>query len=122
MIHKDFLRNLTFTFMVSSLQSGLHVFCGTWLRCSSLEWRPRASAEGPREAGIGQRRGCRDRAYDTLGHPHPATGSHLPAEDTAPPFAGAPFRVVAPCPAPQKPHTPLCPTAGFRIIHELDRQ
>jgi len=28
----------------------------------------------------------------------------------------APFRVVAPCPAPQKPHTLPRPTAGFRII------
>ena len=25
------------------------------------------------------------------------------------------FRVVAPCPAPQKPHTPPRPTAGFRL-------
>jgi len=30
MIHKDFLRYLTFTFLVGSLQGGLHVFCGTW--------------------------------------------------------------------------------------------
>ena len=26
-----------------------------------------------------------------------------------------PFRVVAPCPAPKKPHTSPCPTTGFRI-------
>ena len=26
-----------------------------------------------------------------------------------------PFRVVAPCPPPQKPLTPLRPTAGFRL-------
>ena len=71
-----------------------------------------ASHEGPREAGIGQRRGCRDRVS---WRPHPAAGSHLPVEGTAPPFAVAPFRVVAPCPAPQKPHTPPRPTAGFRI-------
>ena len=32
--------------------------------------RPRAWPEGPREAGIGQRRGCRDR----FGHLHPAQG------------------------------------------------
>jgi hypothetical protein len=37
--------------------------------------------------------------------PHPATGSHLPLEGTAPPCAVAPFGVVAPCPAPQKPHS-----------------
>jgi hypothetical protein len=52
---------------------------------------PRSGAEGPREAGIGQRRGCFDRATVLLGRRHPATGSHLPSEDTAPPFAVAPF-------------------------------
>src|SRR5687768_641133 len=71
--------------------------------------------EGPCEAGIGQRRGCRDRVMA----PHPAAGSHLPSEGTAPPCAVAPFRVVAPCPAPQKPHTPPCPTAGFRMIGRI---
>src|SRR5579871_2400870 len=60
------------------------------LRNPTSEWRPRVSPEGPREAGIGQRR-------------------------SAPPSAIAPFRVVAPCPAPQKPHTPPCPTARFRF-------
>jgi hypothetical protein len=38
MIHKGSLRRLNITFMVSSLQGGLHHFCGTWLRCNSLEW------------------------------------------------------------------------------------
>ncbi|SDA11173.1 hypothetical protein SAMN05216315_102129 [Nitrosospira sp. Nsp18] len=32
------------------------------LQLLGMEWRPEASPEGPREAGIGQRRGCRDRA------------------------------------------------------------
>src|SRR6185437_14172550 len=68
--------------------------------------------EGPRAAGIGQRRGCPDRVSWRR---HPAAGSHLPAEGTAPPFAVAPFRVVAPCPAPQKPYTSPRPTAGFRL-------
>jgi len=36
-------------------------------------WRPEALHEGPREAGIGQRRGCRDRVYEP-GRLHPATG------------------------------------------------
>src|SRR5574340_1395649 len=60
MIHKDSLRNITFALLVSSLQGGLHVFCGTWLRCNSLEWNgaPERRPRGPREAGIGQRRGC----------------------------------------------------------------
>jgi hypothetical protein len=30
--------------------------------------------------------------------------------------AVAPFLVVAPCPTPQKLHTPPCPTTGFRTI------
>jgi len=38
MIHQCFLRHLTLTFMVSPLRGGFHVFCGTWLRCNSLEW------------------------------------------------------------------------------------
>jgi hypothetical protein len=38
MIYGDFLRHLIFTFMVSSLQGGLHSFCGAWLCCNSLEW------------------------------------------------------------------------------------
>jgi hypothetical protein len=41
--------------------------------------------------GIGQRRGCFDRATVLLGRRHPATGSHLPSEETAPPYAVAPF-------------------------------
>ena len=52
---------------------------------------PRSVARGAHEAGIGQRRGCFDRAMVLLGRRHSVTGSHLPLEDTAPPFAGAPF-------------------------------
>jgi hypothetical protein len=162
MIDKNILCYLTLTFRVSPLRGRLYSFCGPWQRCSQRLGMGRlgASHEGPRAAGIGQRRGCRDRVSWRL-HPaagshlpaegtappfavaprsvargtprsgdraaqgsrdrvswclHPATGSHLPVEGTAPPFAVAPFRVVAPCPAPQKPHTPPRPTAGFRII------
>src|SRR6185437_7621330 len=86
--------------------------------------RPGASHEGPRAVGIGQRRGCRDRVSWRL---HPAAGSHLPAEGTAPPFAVAPFRVIAPYLAPQKPYAPLRSTAGFRFkpnhpvrVHSVD--
>jgi hypothetical protein len=38
MIYKDFLHHLLFVFWVSPLRDGLHHFCGTWLRCNSLEW------------------------------------------------------------------------------------
>ena len=58
---------------------------------SATPWLPRTLPEGSREAGIEQRRGCQDRAKNLLGHLHPATASHLPLEDTALPFAVAPF-------------------------------
>jgi hypothetical protein len=83
-----------------------------------MERRPEASPEGRREAGIGQRSGCRDRVPHARRRPHPASGSHLPAEGTAPPCEIA-FRVVAPCPAPQKPYTSPRPTTGFRIIEQV---
>src|SRR5690242_13416453 len=38
MINKSVLRYLTFTLLVNPLRGGLHSFCGTWLRCNSLEW------------------------------------------------------------------------------------
>jgi hypothetical protein len=45
---------MTFTFMVSSLQGGLHVFCGTWLRYNSLEWgAPERRPRGPAKRGSG---------------------------------------------------------------------
>jgi len=47
MIHKDFRRYSTFAYMVSSLQDGLRDFCGTWLRCNSLEWPFRVVAPCP---------------------------------------------------------------------------
>ena len=53
---------------------------------SVTQWRPKASPEGPREAGIGQRWGC---GGPLLGRLHSASGSHLPVEDTAPPCAVA---------------------------------
>jgi len=57
--------------------------------------RPKALPEGTREAGIGQRRGCRGRAYGALGCPPPAQGSHLPAEGTAPALRAHTTRIVA---------------------------
>src|SRR5690242_7142376 len=56
---------------------------------SVTRWRPKASPEGPREAGIGQRWVPRPRDCISVGRLHPAAGSHLPAEDTAQPFGVA---------------------------------
>lgn len=50
---------------------------------------PERCTRGPR-SGIGQRRGCDDRAYGLLGRAS-RCGSHLPLEGTAPPYAVAPF-------------------------------
>ena len=50
----DFLYHLTFTVMVSSLQGGLHGFCGTGLRCNSLEWgAPDRRTRDPAKRGSG---------------------------------------------------------------------
>jgi len=38
MVLNGFLNHLAFTFLATSLQGGLNDFCGTWLRCNSLEW------------------------------------------------------------------------------------
>ncbi len=119
MIHKYFFHHLIFIFLVSSLQGGLHSFCGTWLRCNFLEWNgaPKRRPRGPAKRGSGSV-GDAATSFTYWGRPHPASGPHLPTEGTAPPCAVA-FRVVAPCSAPQKPHTPPCPTAGFRLTESL---
>ncbi len=44
---------------------------------------------GPAKRGSGSG-GRRDRDYMSLGRSHPATGSHLPMEDTTPPYAVVP--------------------------------
>ncbi|PTR10529.1 hypothetical protein C8R32_10156 [Nitrosospira sp. Nsp5] len=44
------------------------------LQLLGMEWRPEALHEGPREAGIGQRRGCRDRVSGTWGACIPLRG------------------------------------------------
>ena len=41
-------------FMMSSLQGGLHGFCGTWLRCNFLEWgAPERGTRGTAKRGSG---------------------------------------------------------------------
>jgi len=93
---------------------------------SATQWRPKASPEGPREAGIGQRWAPRPRDYVSLGRSHPATGSHLPSEDTAPPFAVAPdftatrrdggFSGGLLCQAPREGGSAI-PFVAFRASH-----
>jgi hypothetical protein len=65
MLNKNILCYLTLTFRACLLRGRLYSFCGTWQRCSQRlgMGRPGASHEGPRAAGIGQRRGCRDRVH-----------------------------------------------------------
>src|SRR5690348_7782509 len=54
------------------------------------EGAPRSVARGTREAGAGSEGDATTAAMKWWGM-HPATGSHLPAEETAPPSAVAPF-------------------------------
>jgi hypothetical protein len=119
------------------IRRATQVVAETTMPRSATPWLPRAQPEGPRGAGIGQRRGCqdrakillgvciplrgriflrktllsparcaperstrgpakrgsgsggdaRDRARILLGRLQPATGSYLPLEETAQPFA-----------------------------------
>jgi hypothetical protein len=48
---------------------------------------PQSIARGAPRSGDRAAAGMPDRARVYVGRPQPATGSHLPPEDTAPPFA-----------------------------------
>jgi hypothetical protein len=53
-MHKHLLRLLDFTLMRIRYRAGLHVFCGTWLRCNSLQWgAPERCPRGPAKRGSG---------------------------------------------------------------------
>ncbi len=68
---KDFSYLVSFTFLVNSLRRiEQYLQHSAALQLPGMEWRPKASQELP-EAGMGQRRGCRDRVY-AQGPPHPA--------------------------------------------------
>ena len=118
MINNNISNYLTLTFpVVRALRGELHSFRGTWLRCNFLEWNgaPKRRPRNPAKRGSGSVGMPRQRST-SKGARIPLQGSHLPAEGTAPPCAVA-FRVVAPCPAPQKPYTSPRPTTGIRLKH-----
>ena len=77
------------------IRRATQVVAGTTMPRSATRWLPRAWPEGPREAGIGQRRGCFDRTTVLLGRRHPATGSHLPFGRRCSALRGRTIRVVA---------------------------
>src|SRR5687768_8778581 len=52
---------------------------------------PQSVARGTPQSGDRAAAGMPDRAKVHVGRQQPATGSHLPAEDTAPPYAVVPF-------------------------------
>ncbi len=122
MINNNVSYYLMLTFRVRTLRGELHSFCGTWLRCNFLEWSgaPKRRPRGPAQRGSGSAGDVAIALHTQRGRPHPASGSHLPAEGTAPPCAVA-FRVVAPCPAPQKPYTSLRSTIGFRLTQLIKK-
>jgi len=81
MTYRSILRDLIFTFLMSSLRGGLHIFCGTSLRCNSLRWNgaPERRSRATAKRGSGSGGDARPRLW-YVGRPHPATGSHLPLE------------------------------------------
>ena len=44
MINNNISCYLTLTFWVRALRGELHSFCGTWLRCNSLEWNDHSAS------------------------------------------------------------------------------
>ncbi|SHL23590.1 hypothetical protein SAMN05216428_101585 [Nitrosospira sp. Nsp11] len=44
MINNNISIYLTLTFRVRALLEELHSFCGTWLRCNSLEWNDHSAS------------------------------------------------------------------------------
>ena len=66
---------------------------------------PRSVARGAHEAGIGQQRGCFDRAMVLLGRRHPATGVASSSGRYCSALRGRTIRVVAfRAPIPQSRH------------------
>ena len=63
---------------------------GTTMSRSATRWLPKAWPEGPREAGIGQRRRCRTAPEYTWWAPTARYGDAFPLEETAPPCAVSP--------------------------------
>src|SRR5678815_1385801 len=53
MINSNISYYLTLTFRVRALRGELHSFCGTWLRCNSLEWNgaPKRRLRDPAQRG-----------------------------------------------------------------------
>src|SRR5690348_5816821 len=79
---------------------------------SATWWRPGALPEGPAKRDEGSGGDARPPRYNE-GPPHPATGSHLPSEETAPPSAVAPFA--------SSPFAHSIPQSRRRAYHDLLR-
>ncbi|SCX37341.1 hypothetical protein SAMN05720354_10167 [Nitrosospira sp. Nsp1] len=73
MINNNISYYLTPTFRVRALRGELHGFCGTWLRCNSLEWNgaPKRRPRGPTKWGSGS-------AGDAAIALHTQGGAHIP--------------------------------------------
>jgi len=69
------------------IRRATQVVAGTTMPRSATPWLPRAWPEGPRESGDRAAAGMPERAKVYIGRQQPATGSHLPLEETAPPCA-----------------------------------
>jgi hypothetical protein len=106
--------------MVSSLRSGLQIFCGTWLRCNSLQWNsaPERCPRGPAKRGSGSGGNARPRLW-YVGARIPLRGRiFLRKVLLSPAWShSASLRLAL---HPQKPHTSPCPTAGLRLNKNHD--
>src|SRR6185437_10228734 len=115
MINKSISYYLTLTFRGwAPLRGELHSFWDTWLCCNFLEWgAPERRTRAPAQRGSGN-------VGDAMTAFHvariPLRGRTFLRKALLLPCAVAPFRVVAPCPAPQNPRTSPRPTIGFRMI------
>ena len=74
MINNNISYYLTLIFWVRPLRGELHSFCGTWLRCNSVEWgASERRTRDPAKWGSGS---AGDAATAFHGAPHPAARSH----------------------------------------------
>ena len=89
---------------------------------------PQSVARGAPRSGDRAAAGMPDRIKVYVGRPQPATGSHLPSEETAPPFAVSPdfaatlmgrgFASGLPCQAPDEGDQPF---ASLPFAHPIPK-
>jgi hypothetical protein len=115
-----------------AIRRATKVVAGTTMPRSATPWLPRAWPEGPREVGIGQRRGCQSTPKYTWGASIPLRGRIFLSEDTAPPCAVSPdftatlmgrgFASGLPCQAPSEGGQPFASSPFAHPIPQSRRR